>query len=356
MVSKPAKKRTTVAEGAETGAAKHGLSVEHGPGVRQPESGTKRGPSVDFKILVVILIFVAALSVSFLVNVIVVRMNNGGSSDGESSLDGSGSDGDAEDAPESESESEPDLEPLEPELPEKIDFQPVVEAWAGKTSGDKAVMIYDLDRGEIVGHYDEMRNFNTASLYKLFVVFEGYRRIESGEWQADDRAGSTGRTILECLDLAIRESNSPCAETLWAMIGHDTLDEIIVNDFKISQSNISSLQSNPNDITLMMKLFYEHPGISSENLLARMWDSFLNQPATTYNWRQGLPSGFSDKVKVYNKVGWDYDIDGKYWNLYHDAAIIEVPETNRHFVVVVMTHRVGLSAIKNLAAQIESLL
>ena len=87
-------------------------------------------------------------------------------------------------------------------------------------------------------------------------------------------------------------------------------------------------------------------------LIAQIKDSFLNQPATTYNWRQGLPSGFS-KANVYNKVGWAYNADGGYWNIYHDAAIVEFPESNRHFIVVVMTNQVPFEAIRTLGTKIE---
>jgi len=241
-------------------------------------------------------------------------------------------------------------------LPEKIDLQPVVNEWISSISGRASVMIYDLDRNEIIGEYNSTELFNTASLYKLFLVYEGYRRLESGEWNADDIAGSTGLSILECLDLSIRESYSPCAETLWAMIGHEELDNIITSDFGITGSYISGITSNANDIVEMMKIFYHHTEISNPTYIEKMKDSFLNQPITTYNWRQGLPSGFSDKILVYNKVGWDYDVDGEYWNLYHDAAILDVPSLNRHFIVVEMTHAVSLDNIKNLAARIEAAL
>ena len=237
--------------------------------------------------------------------------------------------------------------------PEKIDFQPVVDEWVNLVGGNKSVLIYDLDRDEIVGSYNTTKRYDTASLYKLFVVYEGYRRLESGEWQADEPTGSTGYTVLECLDLAIRESYSPCAETLWARIGHDELDEIIEKDFGIINSDISAFTSNPEDIQKMMKLFYEHPDIKSETLVARMKDSFLNQPKTTYNWRQGLPSGFSDKVNVYNKVGWSFNEDENYWDVYHDAAIVEFPEKDRHFIVVVMTNKVPYQQIRKLGSMIE---
>ena len=248
-------------------------------------------------------------------------------------------------------EPEPEPEPVVV-LPDKIDFQPVVDGWVGGAGGNKSVLIYDLERNEVVGAYNATENYNTASLYKLFVVYEGYRRVQSGEWQASDPAGSTGYTILKCLDLAIRESYSPCAETLWAMIGRQELTTIIEDDFGISNSDIESLISNPEDIMKMMKIFYEHKDVTDENLIATMKDSFLTQPPTTYNWRQGLPSGFT-KANVYNKVGWDYNPDARVWNIYHDAAIVEFPDKNRHYIVVVMTNQVPYQKNTALGRDIE---
>ena len=307
-------------------------------------SETTEHPKHNFRALIIVLVFIATLSISFLVNAILVFVQKP-------------ADGGVFKDPSKETILEPTLDGLEEddeEKPEKIDFQPVVDAWVNSTSGDKSVVIYDLDLDEVVGSYNAEASFGTASLYKLFVVLEGYRRVERGDWKADATVSGTGHTILECLDFAIRESHSPCAEGLWEMIGHNTLDKIIADEFKITDSEISVLTSNANDITSIMKLFYKHPGVYSKDLLSNMWDSFLNQPTTTYNWRRGLPSGFSDAVKVYNKVGWDYDMDNKYWNLYHDTAIVEVPSLNRHFVVTVLTHRASFTDIRKLATKIEA--
>ena len=237
-------------------------------------------------------------------------------------------------------------------LPDRIDFQPVVDNWVNSVGGNKSVLIYDLDRNEIVGEYNAKEDYDTASLYKLFVVYEGYHKLQSGEWQADEPAGATGYTILKCLDLAIRESYSPCAETLWAMIGRQDLIDIIENDFGIVDSDIGSLVSNPEDIMKMLKIIYEHKDITDKNLIATMKDSFLNQPPTAYDWRQGLPSGFK-KANVYNKVGWDYDSDARVWNIYHEAAIVDFPDINRHFIVVVMTNQVPFQKITKLGKMIE---
>ena len=237
-----------------------------------------------------------------------------------------------------------------------VDFQSVIDDWTKTVGGNKSVLVYDLDLDKLVGAYNPEETYNTASLYKLFVVYEGYKRINTGEWNGEEKAGWTGKTILECLDLAIRESNSSCAETLWAMIGRSALDNIVENEWGIVNSNISKLISDPNDIMLIMKRFYEHPDFDDATLLDRMWDSFLNQPVTEYDWRQGLPRGFS-KASVYDKVGWEYNPGGKYWNIYHDAAILKFPledGTTRDYIVVVMTNKIDYKDIRKLGAELES--
>lgn len=253
-----------------------------------------------------------------------------------------------------ENEPEPEEEPEDKPLKE-VDFQSVVDQWVGTVGGDKSILVYDLDLDKISAEYNVKEDFSTASLYKLFVVYEGYSRIESGEWDGAAKAGATGKTISKCLDLAIRESNSPCAETLWAMIGHDKLDAIIEEDWEITHSDISKLTSNVTDIMLILKRFYEHPDFSGAELLDAMWDSFLNQPDTTYEWRQGLPRGF-EKASVYNKVGWAYNAEGKYWNLYHDAAIVKFPMedgSTRNYIVVIMTSKIDFKDIRKFGQMLE---
>ena len=254
--------------------------------------------------------------------------------------------------------------PKEPEVPKElekpviseVDFQPVVDEWAKSVSGNRSVLIYDLNLDKIVGSYNVDEDYGTASLYKLFVVYEGYKRLENGTWDGNAKAGSTGYTISKCLDLAIRESHSPCAETLWGMIGHDKLDTIIENEWGITHSDISRLTSNVGDIMAILKRFYEHPDFNDEGLLAAMWDSFLNQPDTTYEWRQGLPRGFS-KANVYNKVGWAYNTAGKYWDIYHDAAIVKFPLEDgktRDYIVVVMTNKIDYPDIRRFGTMLEN--
>lgn len=232
-----------------------------------------------------------------------------------------------------------------------IDLQLVVDNWLTTISGTAGVVIYDLDNGQTVAEYNSAQLFGTASLYKLFVAYEGYRQAEKGLVDLNDKNYVGTYTRGECLDLMIRESYSPCAEKMWSEIGNTQLEQIITDEYKLKNTTV--LTSTPTDIAVMMNLYYRHPDLS-----AKTWeiikDTMLNQPTTKYNWRQGLPSGFSNSVNVYNKVGFEYSGTGDIWNFYHDAAIVEFPDLGRHYIVVVMTSHVAPAQIAQLATQLET--
>lgn len=252
-------------------------------------------------------------------------------------------------APENKGKEETGVESVEPEEPEepeveyaKVNLQSVVDSWAGSLASgvETGVMIYDLDREEIVGELNAKERFASESLYKLFVVYKGYELIQDLSLDAN-RSCYGGKNVRECLDLAIRESNSSAAETLWSIIGRDVVEAAIHDEFMLDNSSASGLYTTAADMVQMMKIYYRHAGLS-EAMIAQIKDSMLNQPPSDplnlcggrCDWRQGLPSGFSERVKVYNKVGWRYD--GAKWASYHDVAILEFGE-ERHFAIAVMT-------------------
>ena len=255
-----------------------------------------------------------------------------------------------------------------PKTPTFVDLSAVVNNWANNATGLTSVYVYDLDHDRVAGEFYAEKAYNTASLYKLFVVYEGYLRVAEGTWRLEEpylenAAGSFTRG--DCLDLALRESYSPCAEKLWDEIGRDALDEIIATKFGITNSDISNLTSNVVDVASMLKIYYAHTGLSDE-LVNKIKDSMLTQPPTNKegtcenlcDWRQGLPSGFSDKAKVYNKVGWLHSGRGQIWSYYHDAAIVELPDpttsATHHYVVVVMTSNSYVAEISDFASQLEA--
>ncbi len=240
-------------------------------------------------------------------------------------------------------------EPEEDPKPEFIDLQPTVDQWAASIGSNAGVYIYDLDNDKVAASYNHESIFFTASVYKLFFVYEAYLRINQGlddpnEYFAD------GKTRIECLDLIIRESYNPCADPLRNELMGE-IGDIIANKFKIENTSNGALNASAKAVADMLKIYYKHEDLSEE-LWGKIADSMLNQPTTTYNWRQGLPSGFSE-AKVYNKVGWSYNTEENHWSTYNDAAIVEFTNLKRHYIIVVLTRNTSHKKLIKLGQLIE---
>lgn len=222
-------------------------------------------------------------------------------------------------------------------IPEFIDLQPTVDTWLQTAPGNVGLMIYDLDNDQVVAASNENRIFNTASVYKLFFAYDGYREIDAGRDDGTAVLVTTPDkgtlTTSMCLDLIIRESYNGCADPLRADPNRFARAEALAAELQLSHTSSAGLYSSAADLTKLMKLYWRHPDLNADSW-AQIQDSMLNQPATTYNWRQGLPAGFSI-AEVYDKVGWNYT--GSYWSIYNDVAFLVFPEQNRHYIMVVLT-------------------
>ena len=246
-----------------------------------------------------------------------------------------------------------------------IDLQPLLNRWKSTMalSTKTGVYIIDLDNdNKVLGKIDSAQEFPLESLYKLFVVFEGYRRVEGGLMNGDETIVGD-YSVNKCLDLAMRESNSACAEKLLDLMGgEEEIARIARDNWGLQNTNITSYTSTAEDVVKMLTLYYEHKNISDKTWVI-VKDSMLNQPPiesedcinNTCDFRQGLPSGFSDKTKVYNKVGWKWNT--AYWEAYNDAAILEFPKYNKHFAIAVLTNGfTNTTELNKLGALIEEAL
>ena len=240
-------------------------------------------------------------------------------------------------------------EPKEDPRPNFIDLQPVVDQWVASVGSNAGVYIYDLDNDKLAASYNSDSIFFTASVYKLFFVYEAYLRINE-EIDDPNEYFADGKTRIECLDKIIRESYNPCADPLRYELMSE-INSIIIDKFKIENTSNGALNASAKAVADMLKIYYKHEGLSEE-LWAKIADSMLNQPATTYNWRQGLPSGFS-VAKVYDKVGWNYSEEENRWTTYNDAAIVEFTDLKRHYVVVVLTKNTSHRKLVELGSLIE---
>lgn len=248
----------------------------------------------------------------------------------------------------------PDIKPPTPSLPDIneiteakfINLQPTVDKWLqGISSSEKVgVMIYDLNNSRVAASYNADIKFNVASIYKLLFAYDGYRQLTLGTERADQFITHTTEkgdlNLSQCLDLIIRESYNGCADVLAKDSRRIARVNNLIRELEMDSTSNIGLESTASDITKLLRAYWRHTDITS-SLWAQLSDSMLVQPPSlgegdkVYDWRQGLPAGFSSKVKVYNKVGWEWN--GTRWNIYGDAAILDFTDFEHYYTMVVLS-------------------
>jgi len=221
-----------------------------------------------------------------------------------------------------------------------IDLQPVVNAWADKQSGTASVVIIDLANNKVIAELNPDRIYFTASIYKLYVAYEGYQKVANGTHKLTDPY-ITGYTRGKCLDAMIRDSYSPCAEKMWVELGKEKLTEKL-KAYGLTNTSMVGLRTSAHDAAIILQRLHERKELTEEHTNLFL-DSMKTQDP---KYRRGLPSGFANST-VYNKVGWNEQIE------WHDTAIVTLPN-GRSYVVSVLTQNVGTTQIKELAKAIEA--
>lgn len=247
-----------------------------------------------------------------------------------------------------------------------INLQPTVNRWASSIKANVGLMIYDLDHNQIAAQLNPHQVFSTASIYKLFFAYVGYQDIDSGYTNPNQPFAITNDyrantyTFAECLDLMLRESYNGCADPVRSNQRLYRRVESLISELQLTHTTDGGLYSTPADLTVFLKYLYLHHDLSTESWTS-FQDSMLTQPPTQvneediYDWRQGLPAGFSDAVKVYDKVGWSWSKD--HWSIYNDAAIVEFPDLNRHYIIVLLTtdlHENPPLSLQKLSTELEA--
>ena len=159
----------------------------------------------------------------------------------------------------------------EPTVPEKIDLQLALDQWVTtQTAANSGVIIYDLDNNAVVARHNEDKKFRIESIYKMFVAYEGYYRIDHDIWNGDDKAlnwsdfNGKPYTISLCLDYMIRYSYSSCAENIWQRIGQKKLQSIY-DEKGFKNTSIAGITSTPSDLTKLYQQYWTHTDLSEES-------------------------------------------------------------------------------------------
>lgn len=201
------------------------------------------------------------------------------------------------------------------------------------TYGDKVgVVVSDLSSGGSA-NVNGSKQFVSASIYKLFVAYGIYAKIDTGTVTLKQtiQTGSGPNTVEGCLNLMITISDNDCGDALGILANWSSLDDILIaqgykgtmlNNYTKSGALLGDKETTANDVALLLTRLYDGTLLSKES--SSTYISLLKAQKINDRLPKGLPVG----TVIAHKTG---DLYG----YLHDAGIIY--GMNKDTVVVLLT-------------------
>lgn len=219
------------------------------------------------------------------------------------------------------------------------ELQSVVDSWVKSHGGTYSVVVSDPSSNKTLATTAKDTQYFTASIYKLYVAYIGYQKIDDGTYSAN-QTYLNGWTRGKCLDEMIRTSNSPCAEKMWVELGKENLNTQL-KKYGLTNTSMTGLYTSAADTAIILTNIQNSKDLSKESR-SKLLESMKNQI-----YRDGLPAGFT-KMTVYDKVGFRGTVE------YHDTALVK---TDKGTVVVsVLTKNAGTKNIAGLGKALQEAL
>lgn len=214
----------------------------------------------------------------------------------------------------------------------------LMQQYAETHPGTYGIALIELSGQRRRAAYQDTRQFQTASTYKLFVAYSTLKRVEAGQWHWSDQING-GRNLEKCFDDMIVRSDNPCAETLLQKVGFGPMK----NDLQALGLSRSSFSSDVPKTTAGDLATYLATLESGQMFSQASRDRLIGAMKRNI-FRQGIPAGANGQVA--DKVG--------FLNaLLHDAAIVYGP--NGPAVLCIMTEGSSWATIADLTRKIEEL-
>lgn len=227
-------------------------------------------------------------------------------------------------------------------------------------SADEAygIAIKNLKTNEYY-YYNNEREFDTASLYKLWVMGAVYEEIEKGNLSLEQNIGFEASTINERLDLAsesaeitegfvgntvegalermITISDNYSAHILYLTIGWSTVGDFI-EKYGFSNSSTDTLTTTPDDILNYFEKLYKGE-IVSQNASSEMMEILKRQQLN-----DRIPKYIPENIKTAHKTG-------ELGAVKHDAGIVFNPKGD--YIIVLMSKTGSQVAAAEIEAKIS---
>ncbi len=216
----------------------------------------------------------------------------------------------------------------------------VISRWRAANPGVKlGVVVRELEGQGRVASYNGNTPMAAASLYKLFVAYYLYERIEAGTLDPNSTLGSD-RTVQACIDAMILVSDNPCPVGIADTVGWATISNFAQSKgFSGTSLGNAVLTSAADGVEYMARL--EAGQLMNAEHTAHMLSLMKNQI-----YRSGIPKGIPGST-VADKVGF-------YGGAWNDSAIVYGPKGK--YALTIMTNGGGATAVASLATQIGNYL
>ncbi|MBC7708131.1 serine hydrolase [Polaromonas sp.] len=222
-------------------------------------------------------------------------------------------------------------------------LQAKLDAWIAGHGGKYQVAIRELNGRGREASYSVSQQTVMASTYKIFLAFVVYKQADGGAINLGDKPNlPNGRSIEQCIEVMIVNSDNDCAVALGRYIGWAKADQIIAaSGFEgIKLNNYDSNGNVSGDKMVNAK--------EQAKFLVQLSAGSLTNSTNTSNligymkrqiYRMGIPAG-SQGAPVADKVGF---LD----NYTHDVGIVYGPTST--YALVIMSSGSNFSNIKDLA-------
>jgi beta-lactamase class A len=195
-------------------------------------------------------------------------------------------------------------------------LQAVVDRFVSSQSVPFSIVLEDRSNGERATHLAD-RQVLSASLYKLFVAAELFRRIGEGTLDRNAPAGDgSGRTIAECIREMIVVSDNRCGAWGLRQVGGGTLDSSLARQGFGGTSLASPQRTTATDVALFFARARDGTLLGPHGAAAtgELYD-LLRAQQVNDRFPVGLPAG----TPLAHKTG-----DRQHWA--HDAGVITVAD------------------------------
>jgi beta-lactamase class A len=221
-----------------------------------------------------------------------------------------------------------------PELAAKLD------AWVKvQSESEWAFYIHSLNNDELSVELGANKQFDMASIYKLFLIKPLAQKIPSEAWGSSN---ITEYTYLACVQAMLALSDNPCAESIAGQLGWSSVQwQLESNGYKQTVLNDESMfVSSASDTGLLLDRLYHGDGYDVKTRQITL--EALGRTKRTEAFRRAC-SGCT----VYSKTG-------DFGEAKHDAAIVE--KDGKAYVVVMFSKNASWTQLVQAADLIKSYL